>query len=80
MKRLFLGVLIAVTVAAAGWEAYRRIAASSSAARPDRSAAPVAIETQPIRKGQIRDIGVFTGSLIPKSQFVIAPKVAGWLK
>jgi RND family efflux transporter MFP subunit len=28
----------------------------------------------------IRDVGVFTGSLIPKSQFVVAPKVSGWLK
>jgi len=40
----------------------------------------VAIETKPIRKDVIRDIGIFTGSLLPKSQFIVAPKVAGWLK
>jgi RND family efflux transporter MFP subunit len=40
----------------------------------------VAIETRPIRKDAIRDIGIFTGSLLPKSQFIVAPKVAGWLK
>jgi RND family efflux transporter MFP subunit len=40
----------------------------------------VAVEAQPIRKGVISDIGVFTGSLLPKSQFVVAPKVTGWLK
>ncbi len=40
----------------------------------------MAIETRPIRKDAIRDIGIFTGSLLPKSQFIVAPKVAGWLK
>jgi RND family efflux transporter MFP subunit len=45
-----------------------------------RSAVSVAVETQPIRQGPIYDVGIFTGSLEPKSQFVIAPKVAGWLR
>jgi multidrug efflux pump subunit AcrA (membrane-fusion protein) len=40
----------------------------------------VAVETQPIRKGVISDRGTFSGSLLPKSQFVVAPKVTGWLK
>ena len=40
----------------------------------------MAVETQPVRKDVIKDIGVFTGSLLPKSQFVVAPKVTGWLK
>jgi len=40
----------------------------------------VPVETQPVRKGEIRDVGVFTGSLTPKSQFVVASKVTGWLK
>jgi len=38
------------------------------------------VETRPVQKGTISDIGVFTGSLEPKSQFVVAPKVAGWLR
>lgn len=40
----------------------------------------MAVETQLIRKDVIKDIGVFTGSLLPKSQFVVAPKVTGWLR
>jgi RND family efflux transporter MFP subunit len=40
----------------------------------------VAVESVPVQVGEIRDIGVFTGSLEPKSQFVVAPKVSGWLR
>ena len=80
MKKIVLGILVALTVAAAGWETYRRIMASGQTNGPDRSALAVAVETQPIRQGTIRDVGIFTGSLVPKSQFIVAPKVTGWLK
>jgi len=40
----------------------------------------VAVEVAPIVEGPIRDLGLFSGTLIPKSQFVIAPKVSGKLK
>jgi len=79
MKKLFFVLLVLAIVSMAGWQAYKRITVSTSK-RPDRSAVAVAVETQPIRKDLIRDIGIFTGSLFPKSQFVVAPKVAGWLQ
>jgi RND family efflux transporter MFP subunit len=77
-KFIFLLVVLAI-VAAAGWQAYRQISAASSSG-PGREAVAVAVETQQIHKDIIRDIGIFTGSLEPKSQFVVAPKVTGWLK
>src|SRR5574340_1140897 len=80
MKRLAAGGLIVIAIVATGWEAYRRIAASAGKGGPDRAAAPVAVEVQPVRQDTIRDVGVFTGSLVPQSQFVVAPKAAGWLK
>ncbi len=40
----------------------------------------VAVEISPIEIGLIRDLGQFSGNLIPKSQFVVAPKVSGKLK
>ncbi len=80
MKKFFSVLLVFAIVTLAGWQVYKRITASSNKNRSGRSAAPVAIETKPIRKDIIRDIGVFTGSLLPKSQFVVAPKVAGWLE
>jgi RND family efflux transporter MFP subunit len=80
MKKFFSVLLVFAIITVAGWQVYKRITASSNKNRPGRSAAPVAVETKPIRKDIIRDIGVFTGSLLPKSQFVVAPKVAGWLE
>ena len=80
MKKFFSVLLVLVIIAMAGWLAYTRITASTDKNGPGRSVVPVAIETEPIRKDVIRDIGIFTGSLQPKSQFIVAPKVAGWLK
>ena len=80
MKKFFAFLLVLAIFGIAGWQAYKRISASANKKGISRSAAPVAIETRPIRKDAIRDIGIFTGSLLPKSQFIVAPKVAGWLK
>jgi RND family efflux transporter MFP subunit len=40
----------------------------------------VAVEVKPITEGPIRDLGLFSGTLVPKSQFVVAPKVSGKLE
>ncbi|MDI6846050.1 MAG: efflux RND transporter periplasmic adaptor subunit [Candidatus Saccharicenans sp.] len=40
----------------------------------------VAVMISPIERGLIRDLGQFSGTLIPKSQFVVAPKISGKLK
>jgi len=80
MKKFFSVLLILAVVVMAVWQVYKRIAASGDKEKLGRSAISVAIETTLIRKDVIRDIGTFTGSLIPKSQFIVAPKVAGWLQ
>jgi RND family efflux transporter MFP subunit len=79
MKKLFFALIVLAIIVIIGWQAYRRITASGGMG-PRRSAATVAVEIQPVRRKVIKDIGIFTGSLIPKSQFVVAPKAAGWLK
>jgi RND family efflux transporter MFP subunit len=40
----------------------------------------VAVVLSPVENGLIRDVGRFSGTLEPKSQFVVAPKVSGKLK
>ncbi|MGB4704074.1 MAG: efflux RND transporter periplasmic adaptor subunit [Candidatus Saccharicenans sp.] len=40
----------------------------------------VAVMISPVEKGLIRDLGQFSGTLIPKSQFLVAPKISGKLK
>ena len=77
-KFLFLLVVIAI-ISTAGWFAYQKIQSSKETVR-SRPTPSVPIEVEPIQSGTIKDIGIFTGSLIPKSQFVVAPKVSGWLK
>ncbi len=79
MKKYVIALFILGIAAVAGWLTYKRITASVKKG-PARFVVAVAVETQPIHKDVIKDIGVFTGSLIPKSQFVVAPKVTGWLK
>jgi len=80
MKKLLLVLLVLAIIAMAGWQLYSRITDSDIEKKPTRPEVSVAVETRPIYKDSIRDIGVFTGSLEPKSQFAVAPKVAGWLK
>jgi RND family efflux transporter MFP subunit len=80
MKKFLLVLLVLAIIVMAGWQLYSRITASDIEEKPSRPAVSVAVETKPIDKDSIRDIGVFTGSLEPKSQFAVAPKVAGWLK
>ena len=80
MKKILLVLLVLAIIVMAGWLVYSRVTASDIEKKPSRPAVSVAVETKPIDKDSIRDIGVFTGSLEPKSQFAVAPKVAGWLK
>jgi RND family efflux transporter MFP subunit len=67
-----------VVVAIIGWQVIRKISAKGSSFV--RRAAPVAVETEMVKKATIRDTANFTGTLSPKSQFTVAPKIAGRLK
>jgi RND family efflux transporter MFP subunit len=80
MKKLLLVLLVLAIVVMAGWQIYSRLFVTDVTQKPGRAAVSVAVETMPIYKDSIRDLGVFTGSLEPKSRFDVAPKVAGWLK
>lgn len=72
---LFLVVVIAGLFF---WRLYLLIFKKSADFRQRQ--ATVAVEIKPVEIGTIRDVGQFSGSLIPKSQFNIAPKVSGKLK
>jgi len=80
MKKFLLVLLVLAIIAMAGWQLYIRIVETDVKQKSGRAAVAVAVETRPIYKDSIRDLGIFTGSLEPKSRFDVAPKVAGWLK
>jgi len=62
-----------------GWQVISRIIKASQGGGSPRGPAPVAVEIQPITSSTIQNIGNFTGSVIPKSQFMISPKISGKL-
>jgi len=80
MKKFRILLLVVAIASIAGWQLYIRVFDLSTQKKPSRPAVKVPVETKPIQKGTICDVSVFTGSLEAKSQFVVAPKVAGWLK
>ncbi len=67
-----------VVVLVAGWFIVTGLVGSSQGSGP--RGGTVAVEIAPITEGPIRDLGLFSGTLVPKSQFVIAPKVSGKLE
>lgn len=44
-----------------------------------RERAPVAVEVEPVRRMEIKDIGRFSGSLEPVSRFAVSPRISGRL-
>ena len=61
-----------------GWQIVGRLGGGAQAGGP-RGAA-VAVEIAPITTGGIKDIGTFSGTLIPKSYFTVVPKISGRIK
>lgn len=82
MKRRKIILIAAISVIAGlvGWQVIQKVIGSSQGSDFERTAAPVAVEVEAVRKGTIRDSGNFTGTLAPKSQFVVAPKISGRLE
>ena len=80
MKKLLLILILLGIVTLTGWAIRRRLASSGDSQGRQRGTVAVAVEVAPVQKTSIRDIGSFTGSLLPKSQFLIAPKIGGRLK
>lgn len=68
-------VLVAVFL---GWKIYQK--AKAGAGGPGIGGIAVAVETAPIEKGALRDLGSYTGTLAARSRVIVAPKIAGRLK
>jgi RND family efflux transporter MFP subunit len=75
MKKVIVLAVVLALAAVAGWQIWVRVQAARPEARRPRP--PVAVEVGPVRRGTIDDVGVFTGSLLPRRQFLVAPKIAG---
>jgi RND family efflux transporter MFP subunit len=80
MKKTLVILIMLALAALLGWQIYQRTSISGKSSARSRRAVAVAVEVAPIQKTTIRDIGLFTGSLLPKSYFVVAPKIGGRLE
>jgi RND family efflux transporter MFP subunit len=75
-KKIFAGCVL-FGLGLVGWQIYSRLAAQQNLTDARRPNAPVAVEITPVQQTTIRDQGWFTGSLLPLSDFVLAPKIGG---
>jgi len=79
-RKVILIAIATIVVGLVGWQIYQKAFKSSQEPGIQSQAAPVAVEITAVKKATIRDYGNFTGTLVPKSQFMIAPKISGRLK
>ncbi len=80
MKRVFFVVLVLILAGTAAWRVYDRISGRPGGGARPRDKAAVAVEIRPVVTDTVRDVGVFTGTVHPWSQFVVAPKINGRLE
>jgi len=85
MTKALVALVVFAGLGLLGWRIYTKLnearaPAGGQSGRGRRGSAAVAVETAPIRKATIRGIGRFTGSLSPRSLFVVAPKISGRLE
>ena len=70
---------MAAVVGLAGWKYWM---AGSAAGGPGKSGVPqmVAVETEAIRRSDLRDLVAFTGSIVAEERYDAAPKISGIIK
>ncbi len=71
-------VLAALFLVFLAWQIISRLPGRAQVGGP--RGASVAVEIEPVERGGIRDIGTFSGTLIPKSYFTVVPKISGRIK
>jgi len=76
-----LGLLILLAILSfLGWQVYQRVNISKKDSTEQRRPHAVAVEVASVQNAAIRDVALFTGTLLPKTYFVVAPKVSGRLE
>ncbi|WP_300461471.1 efflux RND transporter periplasmic adaptor subunit [Desulfobacula sp.] len=76
-KKLIITIIILSGISILGWQIYQKVSDSTKHFKRQRQNIPVAVEVAFVKKASIREVGDFTGSLHPLSEFIMAPKIAG---
>ena len=80
MKKVFVIIVLLAGLGVLGWQVYEKASASNKGSNRRGRNVPVAVEIAPVKMASIREIGQFTGSLYPLTEFRVAPKIAGRLE
>lgn len=95
MKKFLAFLVLTSILGAVGWQIYQRISESKKPQTADMVASPganaskpggqfskpsVAVEIADVRQQTIQDAGEYTGSLSPRSQFIVTSNVSGRLE
>jgi len=80
MKKIIAIIIVLILVGALGWKIYQKITHPTQGFMPQRGGAAVAVDIAPVETREMRDVGLFTGSLLPDSRFNVAAKISGRLK
>lgn len=79
MKKAIAILIALAALGLLGWRIYLKVRPGEEA-EARRGGRALAVEVQPVARRTLRDVAEFTGTLLPRSQFVIAPKVSGRLE
>jgi len=77
-KTLIITAVVVLVVGYFGWRIVKK--AFPGGGVGNIRAFSVAVEIAPVSRSSVRDIGQFSGSLIPKTQYTIVPKISGRLE
>ncbi|MBN1256226.1 MAG: efflux RND transporter periplasmic adaptor subunit [Planctomycetes bacterium] len=80
MRKIIVGLVLALILLAIGWRIFENSITQNEGGQNFRGGGAVAVETETVRKVNIEDIRLFTGTLLPQSRFVVAPKIGGQLE
>jgi len=80
MKKFLAVFITLVIIGLIGWRIYTKVSVSGKPENKTRRVRAVAVEVKPVRKADVRDIGYFTGTLLPRAKFIVAPKISGRLE
>jgi RND family efflux transporter MFP subunit len=80
MKKIFIIFVILMGLGLIGRQIYQKASDPLKVFNRGRRNVSVAVEVELIKKATIRELGNFTGSLYPLSEFILAPKIAGRLE
>ena len=79
MRKAIAAVIVLAVLGLIGWRIYAKVTTDPNANR-GRGPGAVPVEATPVRQQTVRDVEEFTGTLLPESQFVVAPKIPGRLE